>query len=192
MGIIEIAAIAISLAMDCFCVSLSAGTAVSGENAKRTALKLAVFFGLFQSGMFLAGYGGLASFRVYVEAFDHWIAFILLLLVGGKMVLEFFEKEDDCECGHVKVKNYDNIRVLLLLSVATSIDSFAVGISFSTLKTGILIPVIMIGIASFIFTIAGGYLGRKAGEMIGKKAELIGGLVLIAIGVKVLLEHYNG
>ncbi len=192
MGITEITAIAISLAMDCFCVSVSAGIILSPDKVFKTVFKLAALFGLFQSFMFIAGYLGLDSFRVYVEAFDHWIALILLLFVGGKMILEFFEKNDDCDCGVSKIKNYDNTGTLLMLSVATSIDSFAVGISFSTLKTGIMAPSLLIGSASFIFTLIGGYLGRKAGEMIGKKAELAGGIVLVIIGIKVFVEHMKG
>ncbi|MBN2753231.1 MAG: manganese efflux pump [Candidatus Goldbacteria bacterium] len=169
--------------MDCFAVSLSAGTCRVKVKTP-ILLKMALMFGIFQAGMTLIGWLVGSAFAGIIEAFAHWIAFSLLLAVGGKMIAEALKKEED-KTG----LNYCSVRILLLLSVATSIDALAVGVSFSILKAGLALPVIIIGLASFIFSIAGGLIGRKTGEMLGNKAEIFGGIILIGIGIKILIEH---
>jgi putative Mn2+ efflux pump MntP len=174
---------AVGLAMDCFAVSLSAGTCRVKVKTS-ILLKMAIMFGIFQAGMTFIGWFVGSAFAGIIGAFDHWIAFGLLLAVGGKMILEALKKEED-----KTAINYCSNRIILLLSVATSIDALAVGISFSILKAGLVLPVMVIGVVSFLFSIAGGFIGRKTGEMLGDKAELFGGLILVGIGIKILIEH---
>lgn len=177
--------ISIGLAMDAFAVSISKGLS-STENHVRLGLKLALTFGLFQSGMTLLGYFGGLSFRSLIEGFDHWIAFGLLLLVGGKMIYEaLFEKEEEesAETGILSTKT------LLILGLATSIDAMAVGISFSILNFSLVIPVILIGVVTALFSFSGVFIGKWAGHLLGKQAEVVGGLILIGIGIKILFEH---
>jgi len=185
MSFWEISLIAVGLAMDCFAVSISAGT--TGKNfTRKNLILMALSFGGFQMAMTLLGWLAGTSFKSFISSFDHWIAFGLLAIIGGKMLKEGFEKE--CECH----SDYTSGRALLVLSFATSIDALAVGVSFSVLKSDMLVPAAMIGAASFLFTMLGGGIGKKVGEMFGKKAEIAGGLVLIGIGIKVLAEHLIG
>ena len=182
MDLISILLISVSLAMDCFAVAISAGT--TGRNfTRKNLIYMALSFGAFQSLMVFAGWLAGSGFKSLIESFDHWIAFGLLVIIGGKMLKEGFEKE--CECH----SDYTSGKALLLLSFATSIDALAVGISFSVLKSGLLLPVLSIGAASFGFTLLGGAIGKKVGERFGKRAEIAGGLILIGIGVKIVLEH---
>lgn len=182
MGLITILLISTSLAMDCFAVAMSAGT--TGRDFRlKNLFVMAVCFGVFQSAMVLFGWAAGSGFKSFMENFDHWIAFGLLFIIGVKMLKEGFEKECDCH------SDYTSGKALIALSFATSIDALAVGISFSVMKSGLLLPVIMIGTASFGFTLLGGAIGNKAGKMLGKRAEIAGGLILIGIGVKIVLEH---
>ncbi|MBN8705671.1 MAG: manganese efflux pump [Bacteroidetes bacterium] len=177
--------ISIGLAMDAFAVSISKGLS-SIENHVKLGLKLALTFGLFQSGMTLLGYFGGLSFRSLIEGFDHWIAFGLLLLVGGKMIYEaLFEKEEEesAETGILSTKT------LLILGLATSIDAMVVGISFSILNFSLVLPVILIGVVTALFSFLGVFIGKWAGHLLGKQAEVVGGLILIGIGIKILFEH---
>lgn len=181
MDIITIILTAAGLAMDCFAVSLSAGIAL-----KRTALsyklKVAFLFGGFQAGMMLLGWFGGSRLASYIETFDHWIAFGLLAFIGAKMIYEaFHEKEEKC--------NYCSNRTLLMLSVATSVDALAVGVSFAFLKVPVMISAAIIGFMSFLAPLAGISIGEKAGEKLGSKAEISGGVILILIGAKILIEH---
>ncbi|MCK4758362.1 MAG: manganese efflux pump, partial [Thermoplasmata archaeon] len=129
------------------------------------------------------GWLGASSFASIVESVDHWIAFILLLIIGLKMIKEGLEEEES------PGMNHRNIKILLLLSVATSIDSLAIGVSFAFLGISIIVPVIIICIMSFIFAFAGTFVGKRAGDLFGSKMEIIGGIILIGLGVKILLEH---
>lgn len=184
MDFLTIILISVGLAMDCFAVSISAGT--TGKNfSRKNLIYMALSFGAFQSAMILAGWFAGSGFKSLIESFDHWIAFGLLFIIGAKMLKEGFEKECDCH------SDYTSGKALLLLSFATSIDALAVGISFSVLKSGLLLPVLAIGVASFAFTLLGGAIGKKVGEKFGKRAEVAGGLILIGIGVKIVLEHLS-
>ncbi len=166
--------------MDCFAISLSAGAA---NEKKNIALKLSVFFGLFQAGMFLLGWLGAFSFRSLIEGADHWIALSLLIIIGGKMLYEAIEDKEE------KKINFSSNRMILLLSIATSIDALAVGISFAFLKEPLFWPTTTIGLASFFMTIIGTRIGKKAQNILGRKAEIAGGIILILIGLKIFLEH---
>jgi len=183
MNLTTIFFIAVALGIDAFSVAIGIGAA----NDKKTwapTLRLAAAFGLFQFVMPIIGWLAGQTIVEIISSFDHWIAFALLVLVGGKMIWEGFEKESDDE-------KADQTRgwPLLLLSIATSIDALAVGFSFSILKNPILLPAAIIGVICFIMTIVGMSFGRVLAKIFGKKVEIFGGLVLIAIGVKILIEH---
>ena len=187
MTLFEITLIAVALAMDCFAVSIA-----SGITLKRvlwsTFLTMAFLFGVFQGGMTLIGWALTNWASQMTEAWDHWLAFALLSFLGGKMIYEHFASKD---CN--KSFNPTNLWVIITLSVATSIDALAVGISFACLETynfvSILSPVFIIGIVASLFSIIGSIIGATIGNKIRIHAELFGGLLLIAIGIKILLEH---
>ena len=189
MSIIDIILLAVALAMDCLTVSIVSGlTARDGQATETRWLYRMVFlFGFFQAFMPLLGWLGIIHFETYMEAYDHWIAFGLLAFVGGKMVWESFGDDEEHHF------NPRLLRTQLLLAVATSIDALAVGISFActgyTQLSDLTLPLFIIGIVSFLFSIMGYHLGRHFGRAITKrmKPELMGGLILIAIGVKILL-----
>lgn len=183
MNWLNIIMISIGLAMDAFAVSISSGVAIKCFRIGH-ALKVALFFGGFQAVMPLIGWSAGLSFREYISAFDHWIAFGLLLFIGLKMIFEAFTITDPA-----KKCNTGNLMNLLLLSLATSIDALAVGISFSILQITILQPIIVIGLITFIFSLTGFILGDRIGNRLGKNVDILGGLILIGIGVKILLEH---
>jgi len=185
MDIITVLAISTGLAMDCFAVSISAG-ACNKKFTLFNTLKIALMFGFFQAAMTLAGWLGGTGFLKYVEKFSGIIAFALLLIIGIRMIVESFKKEEE------KNINYCSTKVLAVLAIATSIDALAAGISFSFLKSAPVFPVIAIGAASFIFSLAGVYAGKKTGELLGSKAELAGGVILIVIGAKTLIENLAG
>ncbi len=182
MDNLSIMLISIGLAMDCLAVSISSAVTIK-EVKLSDGLRVGLFFGGFQGGLALLGWLGASSFATLVESVDHWIAFILLAIIGIKMIKEGMEEEESSGMNH------RNLRVLLILSIATSIDSLAIGISFSFLGISIILPVIMIAIVSFIFAFAGTFIGQKAGEKLEGKMEIIGGLILIGLGLKILLEH---
>jgi manganese efflux pump family protein len=185
MDLITISLVAIGLGVDAFSVAISIGA----TNTKRSwvpVVRLGAAFGLFQFAMPIVGWlAGLTLVNI-IGGFDHWIAFALLAFIGGKMILEGFEKEID-------EKKADQTRglPLLLLSVATSIDALAVGFSFSILKVPILYPAIIIGIVCFLMTTIGMIFGKALARIFGKKVEIFGGVVLIAIGVKILIDHLS-
>jgi len=189
MSIIDIILLAIALAMDCLTVSIVSGlTARDGQATEtRWLYRMAFLFGFFQAFMPLLGWLGIIHFESYMAAYDHWIAFGLLAFIGGKMVWESFGDDEEHHF------NPCLLRTQLLLAVATSIDALAVGISFActgyTQLSDLTLPLIIIGIVSFLFSIMGYHLGRHFGRAITKrmKPELMGGLILIAIGVKILL-----
>jgi len=182
MNFISVLLIAIGLAMDAFAVSVSAGVKVPKESKIRTALVMALVFGFFQALMPVIGWIFGTGFAVYIDAWDHWIAFILLFLIGMKMIYEGFSESDE------ENRDFTSGAVLLILGIATSIDALAVGFTFAFLDEPILIPVLVIGLVTFIFSFAGVISGEKFRDILGKKAEIIGGLVLIGIGVKILIE----
>ena len=183
MSLITIFLLAVGLGLDAFSVAIAIGAA----NAKKSwapVLRLSLAFGLFQFFMPLAGWLAGSTVVDRIQAFDHWIAFALLVLVGGKMIREGFEKEKDEEKADQTLG-----WPLFLLSIATSIDALAVGFSFSLLKTPILFPAAIIGMVCFVMTAVGMVFGKGLARIFGRKVEIVGGLVLIAIGVKILIEH---
>lgn len=186
MSILELIFLSIALAMDCFAVSFSAG-GLQKELRLRHALIIGSFFGLFQGFMPLIGYFGGQAVVSYIERFDHWIAFGILLILGLKMMFEALRPEKGG-----KGINIMKPTTLLVLSIATSIDALAVGFSFSMLDVRIWIAVLIIGIGSFLFSIGGFYMGKFLSNRIRPTyAEILGGLILIGIGIKILIEHLN-
>ncbi len=181
MDLFSIVIVAISLAMDCFSVSIANGL-VMKHSKFLNALKMASSFGFFQSAMFVIGYLSILSMSSLISEVDHWMAFSLLLFIGGKMIYDSLKNE------LTEVKSL-SLSFLLLLSVATSIDSLGVGVSYAVLQTSMMIPMIIIGIASFLFAIIGVFIGERFGRILKNKIEIFGGIVLIGIGVKMLIEH---
>jgi len=183
MSLITIFLLAAGLGVDAFSVAIGIG-ASNRKKSWAPVLRLSLAFGLFQFVMPLIGWMAGSTVADLIRDFDHWIAFALLAVVGGKMIWEGFEKESDEE-------KADQTRgwPLLLLSIATSIDALAVGFSFSLLKTPILFPAVIIGVVCFVMTAVGMVFGKGLAKIFGRKVEILGGLVLIAIGVKILIEH---
>ena len=190
MNLLELWLLGIALAMDCFSVSIASG-AILRKLDWHTILTMAFFFGLFQALMPCIGWALTFHFQEYLEAFDHWIAFFLLLYLGGNMIKESFSCNEEEQSF-----NPTKLKVIITLAFATSIDALAVGISF--VCTGILhlmqllIPVLIIGICSFAFSMGGSVLGVFFGKKYDFKPELWGGIVLICIGLKVLFSHLFG
>jgi putative Mn2+ efflux pump MntP len=186
MDSLTILGIAASLAMDAFSVCIAAGVNIK-EITGRHYFRLSFHFGLFQFLMPIIGYYCGASVEKTVGRYDHWIVLIILSVIGMKMIYESFSKKT----GHANDNDKDPSRgtTLVLLSIATSIDAAAVGFSLATLKTPIFMPALIIGLTCMAFSLIGIGIGKRIGSMIGKWAERIGGLILIIIGIKVVLEH---
>ena len=188
MNLLDIWLLAVALAMDCFTVSI-----VSGVIVRRwlwaMVIQMAFLFGLFQALMPLIGWLATNHFSEHLEAIDHWIAFGLLVFIGGKMIRESFSDEDEQHF------NPQALQTQLLLALATSIDALAIGISFACIGYNSIMqisqPLIIIGVVSFLFSIAGNLLGVRFGKSIARrlKPELLGGIILIVIGLKILLSH---
>ena len=191
MSILDIILLAIALAMDCLTVSIVSGVLELSVNRKPLTvnIRMAFLFGFFQALMPLLGWLGISYFQRFMEAYDHWIAFGLLAFIGGRMVWESFGPEEEQHF------NPRRLRTQLVLAIATSIDALAIGISFACTgytKLGQLtLPLFIIGFVSFLFSIIGYQLGARFGRSIAHrlKPELLGGIILIGIGVKILAEH---
>jgi len=183
MAVIPIVFIALGLAMDAFAVSITTGLALK-EAKVNDALRMAISFGLFQAIMPAVGWWIGISLRDFISGIDHWIAFGLLLFVGCKMIYQA-----------ITVKPYNrkinslNFYFILVLSIATSIDALAVGVSFALLGVSIILPIIVIGSITFLLSFLGFVAGSKFGRLLGKKVEIAGGIVLISIGIKILADH---
>jgi putative Mn2+ efflux pump MntP len=184
LDILSIILIAIGLSFDCFAVALS-GSIALGKTSPAPLFRLSTAFGGFQAIMCILGWLAGQTVVNFIAEYDHWVAFGLLAFVGGRMLWEAFHDEEEHE------KNADITTGLLLLAVsfATSIDSLAVGLSFAFLQVNIWLASIIIGIVAFFITAVGFSLGRKAGELMGKRAEAIGGIILILIGIRIVIEH---
>lgn len=183
---IEFLLIGIGLSMDAFAVAICKGLAMRKVN-KKQALVIGLFFGGFQALMPLLGWALGIQFQNYITNVDHWIAFVLLCFIGGKMIVEALKPEDE-EAVEV-VDAPLNLKELLVLAIATSIDALAVGVTFAFLDYPIGEAVSVIGITTLILSIAGVYVGNFFGNRYKNKAEFAGGLILVLLGVKILLEH---
>ena len=185
MGIFEISVIGIGLAMDAFAVSVCKGLSMKKMKWKKVII-IALYFGVFQALMPLLGFLLGNRFQVLVDKIDHWVAFFLLSITGGNMILESFRKEEN------KTNDSIDLKTMLVLSIATSIDALAVGITFAFFKIDIINSVSIIGIITFILSMIGVKIGNKFGDKLKNKAEFIGGLILIIIGLKILVNHTIG
>ncbi|MDD1669496.1 MAG: manganese efflux pump MntP family protein [Methanomicrobiales archaeon] len=184
MDLVTILLVAVALALDCFAVSLAAGIE-SGDGRLRNAARIAIAFGAFQAGMPVLGWIAGRSVLDSISGFDHWIAFLLLSGIGLRMIREGISGEGE------KAIRLDTAS-LLVLSVATSIDALAVGVSFAFLDAGILVPCLIIGLTTLLISFAGAFLGEALAERAGKLMEILGGAVLIGIGIRILIEHMSG
>lgn len=186
MGIVELLLIAVGLSMDAFVVSICKGLGMKKVNLK-VAFVLALFFGGFQALMPLIGWALGSQFLWLISPIDHWIAFVLLAVIGGKMLWEALHDEEGEDDG--KPADKIDLGEFFILAVATSIDALAVGISFAALAVDIVPSILIIGVVTFCFTIAGVFVGNFFGSRYEKPASIVGGVVLILIGLKILLEH---
>ncbi len=182
MGLIELFLIAVGLSMDAFAVSVCKGLAMPKCTFKRAAI-VGLWFGGFQALMPAIGYVLGAQFQETIASIDHWIAFVLLALIGGNMIHEALDNDEEEADASLDVKT------MFLLAVATSIDALAIGITFAFLKVNIIPAVCFIGIVTFIISFAGVKIGNVFGARYKNKAEIVGGVILILLGLKILLEH---
>ncbi|MCF8039587.1 MAG: manganese efflux pump MntP family protein [Desulfohalobiaceae bacterium] len=182
----NIFALAVALAMDAFAVSIAVGLSLKNVSFRQT-FRLSFHFGLFQGMMPVLGWSIGVTIRSYVAAFDHWLAFALLLLVGGNMIKGAFRTDQEKESGQADPTKGLS---LVILSLATSLDALAVGFSLSVLNAGIALGAVIIGLTAFAFTMFGLHAGKKiASARLSQLTEILGGLILLGIGVKILFEH---
>ena len=182
MGLIELFLIAVGLSMDAFAVSVCKGLAMPKCTFKKAAI-VGLWFGGFQALMPAIGYILGAQFQEAIASIDHWIAFVLLALIGGNMIHEALDNDEEEADASL------NVKTMFLLAVATSIDALAIGITFAFLKINIIPAVCFIGIVTFIISFAGVKIGNVFGARYKNKAEIVGGVILILLGLKILLEH---
>ena len=187
MGFVELFLIGVGLSMDAFAVSICKGLGMKRLNMGQ-ALVIGLFFGGFQALMPLIGWALGTQLADFITPIDHWIAFILLALIGGKMLFDAFRGDDEGGAGEPKDTRLD-LKELLMLAIATSIDALAVGITFAFLQVAIVPSITIIGLTTFVISFAGVAVGHFFGARFEKPATIVGGVVLILIGVKILLEH---
>lgn len=185
MDFISVFLIALGLAMDAFAVSISNGLLLKKIKSSY-AVKFGMFFGLFQFIMPIIGWFFAQSFSESIKKYDHWFAFILLCIIGGNMIIEAIRNNENNVYNDKDILSFKNIFVL---AIATSIDALAVGISFALIDIDIIISSMIIGIVAFVLSYIGIILGKKIGGFFKKGAEIIGGIILIGIGIKILIEH---
>ncbi|MDD2804450.1 MAG: manganese efflux pump MntP family protein [Elusimicrobiales bacterium] len=183
----ELLLIALGLSMDAFAVAVASGATMKRLHLPN-ALKMGLFFGGFQALMPVLGWLAGLSLKGFISGVDHWIAFGLLSAIGGKMLYEAFKIKEEEECGGTKTCPFDT-GTLTVLAIATSIDALAVGVTFAALAVSIVTPVLVIGAVTFAMSVAGVRLGSSGGHFFEHKMEAAGGLILIAIGLKILAGH---
>ena len=187
MGVIELLITAVALSMDAFAVAIGKGLCVPQVRLRHSVIT-GSWFGGFQALMPLLGYALASTFAVYISSADHWIAFGLMALIGGNMLREVLSKEEEQE----ECNTSFGCKVMLPLAVATSIDAMASGVAFAMTDANIWIAVVLIGVITFAFSAVGVKIGNLFGTKYKKKAELAGGLILILMGLKILIEHLSG
>lgn len=187
MGIIEIVLTAIGLSMDAFAVSVCKGLSTRGGHYRNIFI-IALFFGTFQALMPLIGWFMGSRLERYIDKYDHWIAFIFLFIIGGKMAWEAVREGEEDSCTTLASLNY---KELFLLAIATSIDALAVGVTFAFLKVDIIPSIAIIGGITFLLSICGVLIGIRFGKKYKKKAQIVGGAILILIGIKILLDNFG-
>ncbi len=188
MGIVELFMIGVGLSMDAFAVAICKGLGMSRINWRHTAV-IALFFGGFQALMPLVGWALGTQFADLITPVDHWIAFALLAIIGGKMLYEALRGDDDEAADASAEGERLDVKELVMLAVATSIDALAVGITFAFLGVNIVEACVLIGVTTFVLSFIGVAVGNQFGARFEKPATIVGGIVLILIGAKILLEH---
>lgn len=183
MGVVELLSIGVGLAMDAFAVAVGKGLSMKRLSLKNAGL-VGFYFGFFQALMPVIGYFLGIGFKDYITSIDHWVAFILLGLIGANMIKEAFGDEEN-------VDDDLSFKTMLILAIATSIDALAVGITFAFLQVNILYAALIIGVTTFVISVIGVKIGHVFGLKYKSKAEIAGGIILIAMGCKILLEHLN-
>lgn len=184
MDWLTLSAIAIALAMDAFAVAIVAGITLN-PLMKREIFRLSFHFGLFQALMPIIGWSAGRAVYGYIAAIDHWLAFGFLAFVGGKMAWSAFRSEEEKRSWSNPTKGWE----LVMLSIATSIDALAVGLSLALVNVAIFLPALVIGLVAAFLTVVGMVLGRRIGALWGKRVEVLGGVILIAIGIRIVIEH---
>lgn len=184
MELLTLIGIAVGLAMDAFAVSIAVGLTLRQVSLRQT-FRLSYHFGLFQALMPILGWLAGRSIEPWIAPFDHWVAFGLLAAIGGKMIYEALTGD----AGERAARDPTRGASLVVLSVATSIDALAVGLSLAVLGVDIWYPALVIGLVALTFTAAGLHLGKRFGALLGRRMEIVGGVILVAIGLRVLLEH---
>ncbi len=183
MNLLIILGIGVALAMDCFAISIATGITVKDLHIGH-ALRIALFFGGFQAIMPTVGFYAGRGVSQFISGWDHWVVFAVLTFIGGRMIYESFRIGRAGNSGSIL-----NLFTLFVLSIATSLDALAVGFSFALMRDAILIPVLVIGLVTFTLSLVGMAIGERLGHFFEKKIEIVGGVILVAIGVKILLEH---
>lgn len=183
MNILSLILLGVGLSMDAFAVSIAKGMTMKKQELLKYALLLGFFFGLFQAGMPLIGWWFGQYFQYFISSIDHWIAFCLLGLIGFNMIREALHPNTEATTSKLTIK------MILVLSIATSIDALAVGISFAFLHVNIVLAISIIGVSTFLLSFIAVYLGHKLGDVLEKYAGMLGGCILLLIGLKILLEH---
>ena len=184
MGIIELISVSIGLSMDAFAVSICKGLSLKKMSWKKAVI-VGIYFGFFQGIMPLMGYLLGISFKKQISNIDHWVAFVLLGVIGINMIKEALSSDSETTNDSIKFKD------MFVLAIATSIDALAIGITFAFLNVNIWLAIVLIGIITFILSIVGVKIGNIFGDKFEKKAEIFGGIILILLGIKILLEHLN-
>ncbi|QNU68171.1 manganese efflux pump [Ruminiclostridium herbifermentans] len=184
MGTLELILLAVGLSMDAAAVSISNSLCIKKISIKNI-LQMAVMFALFQAIMPLAGYFAASAFSDVINQFDHWIALILLSIIGGKMLYEAITSDDKLNCDLITM----TLKLLVVQAIATSIDALAVGVSLSALNVNIFYSISIIGAITFIICCTAVLIAKRFGSLLGKRAGVVGGIILIAIGIKIFLEH---
>lgn len=182
MGVLELLVLSVGLAMDAFAVSVCKGISMKKMNWKK-AIIIGLYFGGFQALMPTIGYFLGAAFQSLITSIDHWIAFILLGIIGGGMIKESFGDDEENRNDDVSFKT------MIVLAIATSIDALAIGITFAFLNVNLVLAISLIGIITFILSVFGTKIGNRFGDKYEKKAEFLGGVILVLLGIKILLEH---
>lgn len=184
MNYIDVLFFSVALAMDCFAVSIAAGMSLPSLSLNKT-IKMPISFGLFQGLMPIASFALSFSFAQYIVPYLHWISFIILMSLGIKAIYESY-KEDSVMAG----MDYFSWRCVIVLALATSIDAFVTGILFLDAKVIFILAMIIIALGSFFFSCLGLYIGHRYGRTLNLKVEVVGGVILMVIGIKLLVEHY--
>lgn len=190
IDLISVILIGIGLSMDAFAVAVAKCASNNRINIFE-AMKMPIAFGFFQALMPVIGFFAGSIFHGYISSYDHWAAFFILFFIGAKMIIESGKKDKKIECTGENRSEKERISfpTLFALAIATSIDALAVGISFAFLQIEIFLAAIIIGAITFTIVLLGVFIGKRFGKILGKRAELFGGIILIAIGIKILLEH---